>query len=117
MDCRRGEVRLANFNPSSGTEPGIIRPCLIIQTDFLNEVPHPSTTVIPLTTQCIEGAAPLRMRVTARDQLQRDSDLMLDQIRTVDNRRLTGSVLTRLDPEEIALVEEFLKITLGLVTV
>ena len=41
---RRGEIRLANFNPSKGTEAGKIRPCLILQSDLLNEDGHASTT-------------------------------------------------------------------------
>ena len=116
MDCKRGEIRLANFNPSKSTEPGKIRPCLIVQSDLLNEVSHPSTTVIPLTTQLVEGVAPLRLRVSARNKLKSDSDLMLDQIRTIDNRRLTGDALTSLSVREMVEVEEYLKITLGFET-
>jgi mRNA interferase MazF len=111
---RRGEVRLANFNPSKGTEPGKIRPCLIIQSDLLNEADHPSTTVLPLTSRLVEGAAPLRFRIDARDGLRTDSDVMLDQIRTIDNRRIMGEPLTILRPPELAEVEEYLKIVLSL---
>ena len=117
MDCKRGEIRLANFNPSKGTEPGKIRPCLIVQSDLLNKVSHHSTTVIPLTTQLVENVAPLRLRISARNKLRTDSDIMLDQIRTIDNRRLTGDALTSLSVREMVEVEEYLKITLGFETV
>ncbi len=110
----RGAIYFVNFNPSKGTEAGKIRSALVVQSDLLNEVGHPSTTVVPLTTQLIDGAAPLRLRIAARDRLAREFDLMLDQIRTIDNRRFNGEMLTRLEGEEMMLVEEYLRILLGL---
>ena len=113
MVCRRGEIRLANFNPAKGAEPGKIRPCLIIQSDLLNDARHPSTTVIPLTSRLVDNAAPLRFRISARDDLRSDSEVMLDQARTIDNRRITNETLTTLTGQELAVVEEYLKIVLG----
>ena len=113
MDFRRGEVRLANFNPAKGTEPGKIRPCLIIQSDLLNDVRHPSTTVIPLTSRLVDNAVPLRFRISARDDLRSDSEVMLDQARTIDNRRISNETLTILTGRELAMVEEYLRIVLG----
>jgi mRNA interferase MazF len=114
MACKRGGIYLANFNPSKGTEPGKIRPCIVMQSDLLNEAGHPSTTVVPLTTQLIADAAPLRYRVTARDGLQSDSDIMLDQTRTIDNRRIASGLLTILTEQEITEVETYWRIVLGL---
>ena len=53
-------------------------------------------TAVPLTTQLIQDAEPLRIRVVAADRLLRDSDLLMDQLRAIDNRRLVGGPLTRL---------------------
>ena len=114
MAYRRGEIRLANFNPAKGTEPGKIRPCLIIQSDLLNDANHPSTTVIPLTSRLVNNAAPLRFRISVRDELQSDSEVMLDQIRSIDNRRISNEVLTKLTAPELVEIEEFLKIVLGI---
>ncbi len=114
MTVQRGAVYLANFNPSKGTEPGKIRPCLVMQSDLLNAVGHPSTTVLPLTTQLTDEAAPLRYRLAARDRLQADSDIMLDQTRTIDNRRFTDELLTVLTDQEMAEVESYWSIVLGL---
>jgi mRNA interferase MazF len=111
---KRGHVLVANFNPSKGTEAGKVRPCLVIQTDLLNDVGHPSTTVLPLTTRILDDAEPLRYRVSARDALKQDSDLMLDQMRTIDNRRFRGESLTHLDDAELIEIELRLKILLGL---
>ena len=114
MACKRGGIYLANFNPSKGTEPGKIRPCIVMQSNLLNEAGHPSTTVLPLTTQLIEDAEPLRYRVAARDGLESDSDIMLDQTRTIDNRRITSDMLTILTEKEISEVEAYWRIVLGL---
>jgi mRNA interferase MazF len=114
MPCKRGAIYLANFNPSNGTEPGKIRPCVVVQSDLLSEAGHPSTTVLPLTTQLIEDAAPLRYRVAARDGLEADSDIMLDQTRTIDNRRITSDMLTILTQQEISEVEVYWRVVLGL---
>jgi mRNA interferase MazF len=114
MAFKRGAIYLANFNPSKGAEPGKIRPCLVMQSDLLNEAPHPSTTVLPLTTQLIDNAAPLRFRIKARDNLKTDSDLMLDQTRTIDNRRITSDVLTMLTNAELLEVETLWLTVLGL---
>ena len=113
MAYRRGEIRLANFNPAKGTEPGKIRPCLIIQSDLLNDAGHPSTTVIPLTSRLVNNAAPLRFRISPRDDLQSDSEVMLDQIRSIDNRRISNEALTELTGSELAEIEEYLRIVLG----
>ena len=60
------------------------------------------------------NAAPLRFRISARDQLQSDSEVMLDQVRTIDNRRISNEVLTELTRLELAEIEEYLKIVLGI---
>jgi len=114
MAYRRGGVYLANFNPSRGTEPGKIRPCIIMQSNLLNDVGHPSTTILPLTTQLIEDAAPLRFRLTARDGLEYDSDVMLDQTRTIDNLRINGEILTTLSEQEMDKIELYWRVVLDL---
>ncbi|GMR17087.1 MAG: hypothetical protein BMS9Abin32_143 [Gammaproteobacteria bacterium] len=114
MLVKRGSVYLANFNPSKGTEPGKIRRCLVLQNDLLNEAGHPSTTVLPLTTLLLDDAAPLRYRLGARDDLHADSDVMVDQTRTIDNRRFTDEVLTSLTEQEMADIESYWRIVVGL---
>jgi mRNA interferase MazF len=84
----RGEVWLADLNPSRGTEPGKTRPVLIVQSQALLDADHPSTLIVPLTTRLVENAEPLRLRVLATGELRQESDLLLDQLRAIDNRRL-----------------------------
>jgi mRNA interferase MazF len=99
-----GAVWLADLNPRQGTEPGKTRPVLIIQHQALLDAGHPSTLIIPLTTRLIEDAAPLRLRLNARDRLERDSDLLIDQIRAIDNQRLVTGPLTLLSAEELSRI-------------
>lgn len=114
MGFKRGDVHLVNFNPSKGTEAGKIRPALILQCNDLNEVDHPSTIVLPLTTQVQNNAQPLRFNLTARDALKQASDVMLDQPRAIDNQRITSEPLTSLSEVEMVSIGRYLKIVLGL---
>ena len=85
-----------------------------MQSDLLNEAGHPSTTVLPLTTQLLDDAAPLRYRLKARDGLHTDSDIMMDQTRTIDNRRFMDELLTVVTDRELAEVETYWRIVMGL---
>ena len=109
----RGEIWLANLNPGRGTEAGKIRPVLILQNQALLDADHPSTLVIPLTTNLIDDAEPLRLRVNAQGNLNRNSDLLVDQLRAIDNKRLVDGPLMRLDDEVLELVLQAVAEVLG----
>lgn len=88
MKARRGVLYLADLNPRRGTEPGKVRPVLVIQTDLLNEVGHPSTWVLPCTTR-LAGENLLRVSLPRGMAGNRqDCEVMVDQSRAIDNRRL-----------------------------
>ncbi|AWP22446.1 type II toxin-antitoxin system PemK/MazF family toxin [Acidiferrobacter sp. SPIII_3] len=114
---KRGSVWLANLNPGRGTEPGKIHPVLIVQSQALLDAEHPSTLVIPLTTRLTDNAEPLRLRLPAQGRLKRDSDLLLDQLRAIDNRRLTEGPLLQCAPEFLARVDTALTEVLDLLPV
>lgn len=102
---KRGEIWLANLNPGKKSEPGKTRPVLILQDQALLDISHSSTVVIPLTTKLINDTYPLRVRVAAQDQLEKDSDLLIDQIRAIDNSRLSSKgPLTRLDEKKLSQI-------------
>jgi len=111
---RRGEIWWANLNPGSGTEPGKTRPVLILQNEALLEARHPSTIVIPLTTNLVEDAEPLRIRIPAQGLLEKDSDLLIDQARAIDNQRLIKGPLLQLDEDSIKEVEKAFIDVLGI---
>ena len=102
----RGEIWMADLNPRRGTEPGKTRPILIVQAQALLDADHPSTLVIPLTTNLVEDAEPLRLRVLSSGGLPRDSDLLIDQLRAIDNRRLVEGPLLSLDHTVMVRVGE-----------
>jgi mRNA interferase MazF len=104
----RGEIWLANLNPGRGTEPGKTRPVLIVQSQALLDVDHPSTLIVPLTTRLIDDAAPLRLRVPAGGDMAHDSDLLLDQLRAIDNNRLVKGPLQRCPEALLTQVDQAL---------
>ena len=112
---RRGEIWLANLNPRRGTEPGKTRPVVIVQAQALLDAEHPSTLVVPLTTQLTEAAEPLRIRVRASGDLRKDSDALIDQVRAIDNARLVRGPLARLPQAQIAAVSNALLEVMDLV--
>jgi len=84
---RRGLLYLADLNPRLGTEPGKVRPVLVIQSDLLNLAGHPSTWVLPCTTR-LSGGSLLRVSLPRgiAGNLE-DCEVMIDQNRAIDNRR------------------------------
>ncbi len=87
MKVERGTLYLADLSPRLGTEAGKIRPVLVIQTDLLNVVGHPSTWVLPCTTR-LAGDNILRVSLPRRIAGNReDCEIMIDQSRAIDNRR------------------------------
>jgi mRNA interferase MazF len=110
----RGEIWLANLDPRRGTEPGKTRPVLIVQSQALLDAGHPSTLIVPLTTTLVDDAEPLRIRVPASGRLRRDSDLLVDQLRAIDNRRLGQGPLAHLSSALMHRVGEALRDVLDL---
>jgi len=109
MKIERGWFYLADLNPRRGTEPGKTRSVLVLQSDLLNRTGHPSTIVFPLTTRIVDDAEPLRVRVPAGTKgLIKRSDILIDQIRAIDNRRLcdpdSGEPNKRLAPASVQLM-------------
>lgn len=79
---------LANLDPRYGSEPGKTRPVVVIQTDLLNDF-HASSIVLPMTSKPDRHPGILRIRVKGSGcGLKKDSDILADQIRAIDNRRL-----------------------------
>ena len=90
MIIRQFEIWLADLNPAGGTVPGKIRPILIIQTNHLNEVAHPSTAILPFTSIIFKDTKLLRINLTpdSENGLEKDSAILIDQVRTIDNKKL-----------------------------
>jgi len=92
VKIQRGRLYLADLNPRLGTEPGKTRPVLVVQTDLLNEMDHPSTWVLPCTTRLAGDnllRVPLPRGLAGNRQ---ECEVMIDQSRAIDNRRFVRAL-------------------------
>ena len=90
---KKFEIWLANLDPAYGTEPGKIRPVIVVQANALNSTNHPSTLILPITSKLKPGAFPLRIRIgKSETKLIEESDIVIDQIRAIDNKRLVTKI-------------------------
>jgi mRNA interferase MazF len=91
MRIKQFDIWIADLEPQRGTETGKIIPVLIVQTNLLKD--HPSSVICPITTNIAPESDILRVHVKkGTANLKSDSDIMIDQIRAIDNRRLTSKV-------------------------
>ena len=108
------EIWIADLNPPIGSEPGKTSPVLVIQTNLLNQIPHPSTIVCPITTNVKKGSEILRVHIKKGEaNLHQNCDVMIDQIRAIDNKRLVKKV-GDLPKNLVDIVKENLMITIEL---
>ena len=113
MKIKQFDIWTADLNPQIGTEPGKIRPVLIVQTDLLNSL-HPSTIICPITTNVVKDSDILRVHIKKGiANMQKPSDLMIDQIRAIDNKRFVQKI-GELPLDLRKIVTENLKIVLDL---
>lgn len=111
MKIKQYEIWIADLNPRFGTETGKTRPVIIIQTDLLNAF-HPSTIICPLTTNVKPTAEILRVHLAKGSaRLKEDCDVMIDQVRAIDNKRLLKKI-GELNQEQAALIRANLCIVL-----
>lgn len=114
MLIKQFEIWIADLNPQIGTEAGKTRPVLIVQTNLLNKVPHPSTIICPITTNVHKEAEILRVHLKkGTANLHQSCDIIIDQLRSIDNKRLIKKVGV-LPDERAALVKQNIGIVLDL---
>ena len=110
---KRGEVVVVDFDPTIGAEIRKRRPALVVQNDIDNRH-SPITIVAAITSQIDRKQYPTEVHLHPPEAgLSRPSMVLLNQIRSVDRRRLVGR-LGRLRPETMARVDRALQISLGL---
>ncbi|UCZ53684.1 MULTISPECIES: type II toxin-antitoxin system PemK/MazF family toxin [Bacillaceae] len=114
MIVKRGDVYFADLSPVVGSEQGGIRPVLIIQNDIGNRF-SPTVIVAAITAQIQKAKLPTHVEINAkRYGFDRDSVILLEQVRTIDKQRLTDKI-THLDDDMMAKVNDALMISLGLI--
>ncbi|AXI00282.1 type II toxin-antitoxin system PemK/MazF family toxin [Sporosarcina sp. PTS2304] len=114
MAIKRGDVFFADLSPVVGSEQGGTRPVLIIQNDIGNRF-SPTVIVAAITAQIQKAKLPTHVEITAaRHGFERDSVILLEQVRTIDKSRLTDKI-THLDDTLMKQVDEALQVSFGLI--
>ncbi len=111
---KRGDVFFADLNPVVGSEQGGMRPVLVVQNDVGNKY-SPTVIVAAITSQIEKGKLPTHVEINAvESSLEKDSVILLEQVRTIDKQRLAQKV-AHLEQEIMERVNEALEISLGLI--
>jgi mRNA interferase MazF len=114
VEVKRGFIFFADLSPVVGSEQGGVRPVLIVQNDVGNRY-SPTVVVSAITSQIDKAKLPTHVEINAAEySLDKDSVILLEQIRTIDKQRLQKKV-TELDDRIMQRVDEALRISLGLI--
>lgn len=115
LDIKRGYLYYADLSPVVGSEQGGVRPVLIIQNDIGNKY-SPTVIVAAITSQINKAKLPTHIEISAHEYgLNKDSVILLEQIRTIDKKRLREKIGC-LDTNMMLKVDNSLQISLGLFT-
>jgi len=110
---KRGDIYYADLSPVIGSEQGGVRPVLIVQNDIGNKY-SPTVIAAAITSQINKAKLPTHIEINAQKYgLLKDSVILLEQIRTIDKKRLREKI-GRLDEELMDKVNEALSISFGL---
>ncbi|MBU5308595.1 type II toxin-antitoxin system PemK/MazF family toxin [Clostridioides mangenotii] len=112
-DIKRGDLYYADLSPVIGSEQGGVRPVLIVQNDVGNKY-SPTVIVSAITSQINKAKLPTHVEISSNEYgLNKDSVILLEQIRTIDKKRLREKIGC-LDEDMMMKVEAGLQISLGL---
>ncbi|MHB9094810.1 MAG: type II toxin-antitoxin system PemK/MazF family toxin [Eubacteriales bacterium] len=116
MMIRRGDIFFADLSPVVGSEQGGTRPVLVLQNDIGNQY-SPTTIVAAITSQISKAKLPTHVEVISKSSgLEKDSVVLLEQIRTIDKSRLKEKI-TSLNDELMEKVAQAVEISLGLIEI
>jgi len=111
---KRGDIFYADLSPVIGSEQGGVRPVLVVQNDVGNKY-SPTIIISAITSQINKARLPTHIEIVAPDfGLPKDSVVLLEQIRTIDKKRLREKI-GRFNEDMMRSVDEALKISLGLI--
>ncbi len=113
MTVKRGDIYYADLSPVVGSEQGGVRPVLIVQNDVGNRY-SPTVIAAAITSKMSKNRLPTHIDVYAdRVGLAKDSVILLEQIRTIDKKRL-GEKMGHLDDAAMAAVDDAISVSFGL---
>lgn len=111
-EVRRGDIFYADLSPAIGSEQDGFRPVLVLQNDTGNK--YSPTTIVAAVTSCItKQKLPTHVKLPQESGIQKESIILLEQIRTVDKARLCGMV-GRADEETMIAVDSAIAVSLGI---
>ncbi len=114
MVVKRGDIFYADLSPVVGSEQGGVRPVLVVQNDVGNRF-SPTVIIAAITSQINKAKMPTHIEISADDYgLSKDSVILLEQIRTIDKKRLRERI-GRLDEDLMEKVNEAMTISFGLI--
>ena len=114
MVVKKGDIFFADLSPVIGSEQGGVRPVVVIQNDVGNKY-SPTVIVAAITSQINKAKLPTHVEIRAGEHgLNKDSVVLLEQLRTVDKRRLKERI-GRMDADAMEKVNEALMISLGII--
>ncbi len=114
MIVKRGDVFYADLSPVIGSEQGGVRPVLVVQNDVGNKY-SPTIIIAAITSQINKAKLPTHIEICACDYgLPKDSVVLLEQIRTIDKKRLREKI-GHFDEDMMSRVDDCLKISIGLI--
>ena len=108
MELNRGDIVIVNLYPKKGDEVGKIRPAVIISDDDENAILD-TVILMPLSTDLIDNMDPYRMRLSARDGLKEDSDILINQIRSLSKTRIKEKIAKITFSEYDTLIQHLCK--------
>jgi mRNA interferase MazF len=106
MELSRGDIVIVNLYPKKGDEVGKIRPAVVISGDDENSILD-TVILVPLSTDLIDDMFPYRIRIEKRENLKQDSDILINQIRTLSKIRIKEKI-AKLTPQEYDLLTQAL---------
>ena len=113
MNIKRGDIYYADLSPVVGSEQGGLRPVLIVQNDVGNRY-SPTVIAAAITSKMGKNRLPTHIDIYARDVgLAKDSVILLEQVRTLDKRRLREK-MGHLEDSVMQRVNEAISVSLGL---
>ena len=113
MQVRKGDIFFADLSPVVGSEQGGVRPVLVVQNDIGNRF-SPTIIVAAITSQMNKAKLPTHVPISAEGNgLSRDSVVLLEQLRTIDKKRLREHIGT-VGTNVIDVVDEALSVSLGI---
>jgi len=103
MVLNRGDIVGINLNLKKGDEVGKVRPCIILSDNESNQILD-TIIVVPLSTHLIDNMEPFRIRLQKRDKLEKDSDILINHIRTISSSRVTSFIAQITDEEYQSII-------------